>query len=123
MRRRRAERLLKLAAILGILVVFGAGIAKVARRAATQSAELRALQARLEALEKENKTLREDIKRMQTPEELERMARKLGFVKKGEVAFRVVPDTEKQEQESPKEEVDGRGGRRIRTYPTGEEPP
>lgn len=104
MRKRRRERVLKLLAVAVVLVVFGVGIAKVTRRVMAQTAELRTLQARLAELEEENKSLREDIKRMQTPEELERMARKLGFVKKGEVAFRVVPAQKKEGEEERQDE-------------------
>ena len=66
--------------------------------------DVAAARARLAALEAENTELEADVAALQTPTEIEKLAReKLGYVRPGEVAF-VVVDPPGDEQPAPEPE-------------------
>jgi cell division protein FtsB len=47
------------------------------------------MKARLEKIKQENRNYKEEIEKLQTPEEIEKMARKMGFIKKNEISFEI----------------------------------
>lgn len=90
-----------------ILVVGAAFLTNIVpyRQIMEQNAAVEESRERLKSLEAENQRLEEHLLALDTPEELERLAReKLGYVRSGETAYVVVdppfvPGEEKQEQD------------------------
>lgn len=88
-RRGRLMALLGLAAVVVPVLLLGVYPTRpfLAQRAATKEA-----QAELAQLERENRTLEERVETLQTPEEIERMAREdHGLVRPGEQAYAILP--------------------------------
>jgi cell division protein FtsB len=60
-----------------------------------QRQELQARQSELDALEEEQQAIEDDVAQLQTPEEIERIARQeYGMVREDETAFRMLPAAE-----------------------------
>lgn len=77
------------AVVLGALAL--ASLAPI-RQAYTQNQRINAEEAKLQALEAENRQLRERLERLNDPDYVEKLAREqLGLVKPGEVSYVVVP--------------------------------
>ncbi len=97
----RIPRLGVLISVVTILVVGAAFLTNIVpyRQIVEQTRAVEEAQETLETLEAENRRLQEHLLVLDTPEELERLAReKLGYVRPGEIAYVVVdppdlPDT------------------------------
>ena len=86
-------RLTGRAALLGVIVLLlgASGIVPVKQYLA-QREEMAALERKVEILLSEQVKLRDRIRRLQDPSELERLAREcLGMVRPGEISFAAVP--------------------------------
>lgn len=78
-----------MAVVLGALAL--ASLAPI-RQAYTQNQRINAEEAKLQALEAENRELRERLERLNDPDYVEKLAREqLGLVKPGEISYVVVP--------------------------------
>ena len=73
-----------LAAVLFVLVLAAAG---PVRNFLAQRAEIDRLEARIGELEAERVQLRQEIERIRDPEYVEQLARCVGMVRPGEIAF------------------------------------
>lgn len=89
-RTRVTPRAIVLAAVVIALLV---AISYPVRQYLHERSNLAALEAEVEALEDRNDDLRDEIERFEEPWYIEYLARKcLGMVRRGEVAFVVVPE-------------------------------
>ena len=98
-----------------ILVIISMGIAKIVRPyliSYGQSKETAEIERQIDETKKENKALKRDLKYLNRPEGKEVEARKLGWVKEGEVAL-VVGKPHKSESEDQAASSAGSFWRRI----------
>ena len=95
---------IRLAVALSILLVVGLAVVLTnvvpVRQIVAQNEQVEAAEDQLAALRRENRLLEAEAEALQTPTEVERLAREtLGYVDPGEVAYRIV-DPEADEAES-----------------------
>jgi cell division protein FtsB len=90
---RRGPRLTgRAAGLLAVVLVLAMGLVVPLREYAEQRAQVVALAARVDALNRANARLERRVIQLQDPVYLEQLARKcLGMVKPGEIAFVTVP--------------------------------
>lgn len=87
---------LKLFITLLVLGYFLLAYAKSMKQTTAKINDLRALEKKIITLQQENSVLKQEIKNLQTPEEIERQARSLGLVKENELSLRIIEQKKKQ---------------------------
>ena len=102
---------IRLAVALSILLVVGLAVVLTnvvpVRHIVAQNEQVAAAEDQLAALRRENRLLEAEAEALQTPTEVERIAREtLGYVDPGEVAYRIVdPEADETEPRSGKKEA------------------
>jgi cell division protein FtsB len=92
-RKKKKKRLINLIKILVILILILESFISFTKGYYLKSEKdkkINSLTQRLNILKKENKRLQWRINNLKDDKEIEKLAREMGFVKKGEVSFRIV---------------------------------
>ncbi len=95
---------LKLLIALLILGYFALAYVKSMKQTTAKINDMKALEKRLTRLSEENAVLKQEIKNLQKPEEIERQARNLGLVKQNELSLRVIDKKQKKKQKTTADE-------------------
>lgn len=83
-------KLLKGILYISILIILTSTLYKGIQRSSFKEKEVEKKKIQVEKLIKENRKYREEIKKLQNLEEVEKLAREMGLVKKNEVMFKLV---------------------------------
>lgn len=89
--------------LLIALLIFGylaLAYVKSMKQTTAKINDMKALEKRLTRLSEENAVLKQEIKNLQKPEEIERQARNLGLVKQNELSLRVIDKKQKKKQKT-----------------------
>jgi cell division protein FtsB len=97
---------IRLAVALSILLVVGLAVVLTnvvpVRQIVAQNEQVETAEDQLAALRRENRLLEAEAEALQTPTEVERIAREtLGYVDPGEVAYRIVDPDDDETESSP----------------------
>lgn len=88
---------------IGLLIIgyFTLAYVRSVKQTTAKINDMKALEKKLTLLQQENSVLKQEIKNLQKPEEIERQARSLGLVKENELSLRIIEQNQNKKQPKP----------------------
>lgn len=95
---KKATASFKLIVVLFILSYVTLAYVKSLRQTTAKINDVKKLEKRLTLLQQENSVLKDEIRKLKNPEEIERQARAIGLVKNNEVSVRIIEKAKKKKE-------------------------